>query len=878
MTLLHLSSLFAAVGILVPIAIHLHRKRRARVVAWPAMQFLTQTLASRRRGLSVENLLLLFVRCSVILLFALAMAQPLLPDGRSLSVVGSLLLLTGGIFGITLAVIRFFARRTRMVGLATGIVLLTAAAATLRSSPQNFSSPTEHCDLVIVLDETSSMLMTERQAQDASSPFARAVDEAISLVGQLSGSSTVAIVRCGPVVETLEGGPFRDLSAAEKRLAELRPTGGGANTSEALDQAVALAQKGPNSLKQVVLFTDTQLSVWESLEQSRWLSSTTVDHDPARAQNAAQTTTQTEPKPETDERVPLAVQLARLPDQAANISVSDIRVDSPVPAVDQPLFIEALVRNHGETTVLNADIQLVVDEQRVMVRTVDVLPPATSTTVRFAHTFETAGEHVVTAQTEQTELADALQDDNRSDTVVSVVPYVAVLLVNGNAFAHPGDQSATFLQLALDPISRTHVAEPQQPIGQSTRPIRVTRINASALPDVASLADYDVIILSEVPRLPADVAAEISTYVVDGGGLWIIPDQHANTAFYNSWTAKDSNTTLLPATLLDYQRSAEPGIDAAAVEVGIDLQAVTAGFVRDLINTGEHDLTEVQVSGYREVDVPETAVAGMNLTSGSPLFVEHSAGQGRVLLQTVPLGRRECNLPQRVCFPVLMHVWSYYLANGQAHDANFEPAPELSVPVAAGDGAGISGAGNVGDSLLMVDPAGHEQAVSVVQHSQGRVATVRPAGRPGVYTLRPPDTPEASLRFTVARDADESDLAAISAEALQARPSTRAIQWLDDVTPLRMAGVRDVGEFDISPFLLLAVLCLIAVESLLAATIRQRRAVTAPTRSTAATLPAFSRSNPDHSVSGSVSDSVRDSVGHSGQTKVRVSASAGGAA
>ena len=93
------------------------------------------------------------------------------------------------------------------------------------------------------------------------------------------------------------------------------------------------------------------------------------------------------------------------------------------------------------------------------------------------------------------------------------------------------------------------------------------------------------------------------------------------------------------------------------------------------------DLTEVAISGYRKVALNDSAVAGMKLTSGDPLFVDHTIGQGRVLLQTVALGRQESNLPQRVCFPVLMHLWSYYLADCQRNESKFEPAPEISVPV-----------------------------------------------------------------------------------------------------------------------------------------------------------------------------------------------------
>lgn len=809
MTLLNASALFAAIGLLVPIAIHLHRKRKAKVVEWPAMQFLTSTLASRRRGLALENLLLLFVRCLVVLLFALAMAQPFVPSGGVLPLLAPLALMTGGLIGLTVSVIRSLPSRTRVAGFVAAAVLMAGAAAMLNMDPEDFSSPGENCDLVIVLDETSSMLMAEH-SDGGQTRFADAVDNALLLLDRLSGSSTVSIVRCGPVVETINGSPFRDLPTARKILTELTPTGGGARISEAIDQAVALAKKGPNSRRQVIFFTDDQLRTWESFEESNSRTAPaddTVDKDPLD-------TAASEEK-QDEGRVHLAVHLANLPDQKVNASVVGARFDNRV-SVGQPLLIEADVRNHCDAAVANADIRLSIDGDPVAVETIDVLSAATTTTVRFPYTFETAGEHVVTIEGN---FADMMMDDNRYDTVVSVAPFVSLLLVNGNAFAEPGDQSATFLQLSLDPIGR-----PADDSEAATirRPIRVESVLVPELREMESLSEYDVVVLSEVPQLPDDIALRMSKYVEHGGGLWVIPDEHANAAFYNSWNVEGSDTAVLPATLIDYQTVEQPAaVDAG--RTGIDLQTIASGFVSELIKTGEHDLTEIVVSGYRRVILNDSSIAAMKLTNGDPLFVEHSIGHGRVLLQTVSLGRRESNLPQRVCFPVLTHLWSYFLADCQWDESNFEPAPELSVQVSSEDFAGADI-----DSLLLTDPTGEEQEIRVVPHSQGHLAQINPAGRPGIYTLSSQETLKGSQSFTIARDGRESDLSVISQQRLDALESDHDLQWLTNANQLRIAGIVEAAEHEISPHLLLTVLCLIGAESTLAAWVRSRRTVALP--------------------------------------------------
>ena len=423
--------------------------------------------------------------------------------------------------------------------------------------------------------------------------------------------------------------------------------------------------------------------------------------------------------------------------------------------------------------------------------------------------------HVVTTQTE---FLDALMDDNRYDTVVSVVPFVSLLLVNGNAFAKPGDQSATFVQLSLDPISRTVVDQEESVIG---RPIRLESVEIPELAEMESVNDYDVVVLSEVPQLPDEIAEQLSQYVNDGGGLWVIPDRQASTSFYNEWKIEGSESTLLPAALMDYQLADAQDEDVNA-RIGIDLQAIASGFASDLIETGEHDLTEVLVSGYRKVALAESAVASMKLTSGDPLFAEHTIGEGRVLLQSVTLTRRDCNLPQRVCFPVLMHLWSYHLADCQRDDFNFGPAPELSVPVEM-----VAAAETGVDALTLVDPAGEERSVKVVRHSHSDLAQISPAGMPGVYSLSADASQGVSQSFTVARDGRESDLAVVSKEKLDALQAAHDIQWLADPEQLQIARVGEQSEQEISPYLLLTVLGLIAAESLLAAWIRRRRMVSA---------------------------------------------------
>ncbi|MFT4688433.1 MAG: BatA domain-containing protein [Verrucomicrobiia bacterium] len=64
----------AAVGI--PLIIHLFNRSKPKVIAWGAMHLLNQAVQTNSRRLSIEQLILLLIRCSIPVLLALCMARP----------------------------------------------------------------------------------------------------------------------------------------------------------------------------------------------------------------------------------------------------------------------------------------------------------------------------------------------------------------------------------------------------------------------------------------------------------------------------------------------------------------------------------------------------------------------------------------------------------------------------------------------------------------------------------------------------------------------------------------------------------------------------------------------------------------------------------
>ena len=69
---------------LIPIAIHLLSRKAAKVMDWGAMQFLIDSVESRKSRIELEEALLMGARCLLMGLLALAVARPFVPPGSAI--------------------------------------------------------------------------------------------------------------------------------------------------------------------------------------------------------------------------------------------------------------------------------------------------------------------------------------------------------------------------------------------------------------------------------------------------------------------------------------------------------------------------------------------------------------------------------------------------------------------------------------------------------------------------------------------------------------------------------------------------------------------------------------------------------------------------
>lgn len=739
MTFLKASILLALITVAIPIVIHLLNRTKPRLIEWGAMQFLIASLNARNRRIRIEDAILLCLRCLGLVAVVLAMARPFLP---SMSAVPWVLILPGLLMaticaGIAAVMWQDHSLRRRLLKTAA-ILLAVAVLASLverRIQARRWMTAGGGSDTVIVLDSSLSMTrMVEGQ-----STFSRAVNEASILIEQMRAADAIAIVLGGPVPHPLLRRPTSDRRELLRALRspECRPSGGVMSVLEALNLSATLLADGPNVAKRIVILTDGQAAGWEPQSVARWeFLASNLKSLPS----------------------PPRVFFRRLesPGVFRNALVSDIRLSRSVIGTDRPVKVDVAIGNTGTVPVRPAALEWVVDGRKVeRVPIIKDLLPQSSEAFQFTHHFETPGYHVVSARLQA---EDDLPADNILEQVVNVMDRLPVLLIEGA----PAERffffkTAGLIRVALTPREPDASANPL-PRDMSYL-VEPTIVQASDISTIRDLGAYRVILMADVPRLPAIEAERLARFVKDGGGLLLLPGNRAEPTFYNTWQSL-AGETIPPARL--EKRVYPPD------SLMLDLKSLTHPSVRLVAQPDQSDLRLGLVAAYWKpgLDAASTSVrvAG-RLESGDPWLMERQIGKGYVLMSTLAFDRRDSNFSTLKCFVPMIHEMVYYLAEPMMQNCNLPPGMEFTL---AGNIPALITPGANPPSAAVIHPSGEETQAAIEYKGRAFRLSVPGTRYPGLYRLRLPGVIAAAVGiptnqvpealFAVTQQADESTL------------------------------------------------------------------------------------------------------------------------
>ncbi|MEC5125543.1 PA14 domain-containing protein [Verrucomicrobiales bacterium BCK34] len=674
MLFLNTALLIGALGILIPIIIHLLNRRSSRVVDWGAMNFLLESLAIRNRRIQLEEALLMATRCLLVGLLALALARPFIPPGSTIPWLLVLPLLLLAVIGLGVSVVLHNEPKWRrwIAGISI-FLLLSCIALVLFEKYLNLSrfTPGARQDIALVIDGSTSMTV----AIDGTTNFERAVEEARDLVKRAPRGHAFSLILGGPSPAALILDPTTDRNELDAALEELAPLDGAMTSYQALTLASLSLARGDNPAKQIVLFSDEQNVGWEIGKSGRW-----------NFLQDAFKNLPTEPQ--------IMLRKMPLPDYVRNLAVRDIEISRDIVGVDRPVDITVTVENTGNESVTPGALILSIDDEReYRDESLGQLPPWERQTVTFSHQFSSAGAQALTFTLE---VEDDIETDNTGFTAVNIAHSLRTLIVDGRPSSRAFDRASSFAAVALAPSSLTldptldaniqGVSDEASDDYQANYDPTLDRISFLVepqvidLPDASTITDFsefDAVILADVPRLPSATADALSGYVEQGGGLLIASGRKSDAAFYNGWRTKN-NDPFLPVTVGDTVTMTSPDESFTP-----SAQTLTHPSLEKIADTAKSDFSNTVITNYRKQTIPDDLAAetsvGARLNNGDILIASRRVGRGQVVQSAIPLDLSSGNLVTRQSFLPFIHELVYDLANPAAYRLNLDPGWEVNL-------------------------------------------------------------------------------------------------------------------------------------------------------------------------------------------------------
>lgn len=588
------------------------------------------------------------------------------------------------------------------------IVLLVALAAARPTT--RWAVPGKGADVgaVVALDVSSSM----RHAPGAESRFARAVEDVREIFGTLSPGSPVTLAVMGDGLDVA----VRNTGYAEDRfgktLASLKPTEGTLNLESALEDLKPLAEELVAPEREVFLVTDAQRTDWGNLSgKARRLL--------GEIGGLGRLTLVAQPGAGEENLGLVDLALACGPLQRGAIA-----------------RCRAALHNFGDTPQTGVEVRLLADGVPVDSRFVGRIRPGESVPVSLHAPLRREGD----VRLEAAIPPDGLDTDNVRRMVAHVRGAIRALCVDGTPSDRPFEGAADFAVAAL-------LAGNEQGSGAA---VTVTPIPWQALPGVR-LADYQVIILADVPEVAGDRYASFRDFVEQGGGLFVFMGKNAKVDAADA-PAPRGAAQVLPVTLTALAGDAAHAPGAPRIDLRLPDHLITRAL--GLLST--ETLSECSFRQFVKVrPCPDSRVV-LRLTSADPLLVDRRVGDGRVLLFASSPDRTWHNMVVSPAYPILLQVAVTHLLRRPNEEPLTVGAPlALPLPRSAATAA-----------FTVSCPDGEVRHVQVAPADGRPVAEAGRAGRCGFYDFRTETSGGPDATVAVNADTRESDVRCLKADAL----------------------------------------------------------------------------------------------------------------
>ena len=411
--------------------------------------------------------------------------------------------------------------------------------------------------------------------------------------------------------------------------------------------------------------------------------------------------------------------------QMSNLVITDIKPANQIIEKGNVFELEAVVKNSGKKTERNKLVQLFIDDKRSGQATLNI-EPGNSQTTKFRVVPQKTGLMTGSVLLED----DDLFLDNRRYFTFYVPEQINVLIIGQN----PKD--IRFLELALNPYF------------DQASPIRIDNFPPNKI-EFGTLKNYQVVILSNVPRVDGTLLSSVEDHVRAGGGLIVFLGNEVDLRDYNQNLNQKLSLPLFTETI------GEIGSRSSFLTLGkIDFShPIFTGVFEDQKKDVESPLfyfvTKMKLKPEHEKII--------EFSNSDPFLLESNAGEGKVLLFASAIDPSWSDLYLKGLFvPLLNRSVTYLAGHAKKSDQTYLVYQELKTDVAGVDNFANFQVEKPDGKLTKVIPQIGEGTYKI-KFKDNNVA--------GIYSLYAED--RLINRWAVNPDPDESDVTAIDANKIK---------------------------------------------------------------------------------------------------------------
>lgn len=192
--------------------------------------------------------------------------------------------------------------------------------------------------------------------------------------------------------------------------------------------------------------------------------------------------------------------------QEKNVSLDSVWLESPVPMLNQNNKLLVKITNHSNEEVEGVRLSMIKDDQEKPEGIFDI-PAQTSVNDTINVSLLKAGWHRA-----ELRLSDyPVQFDDRYFIALNVPEDIKVLAINNNI----DNRYLTALFKGLNLYNLTNQDQSQV--------------------DYSRIKEFDLVILNDLNEISSGLAAELDSYIVDGGNVLVFPGASASTTSYNNF-------------------------------------------------------------------------------------------------------------------------------------------------------------------------------------------------------------------------------------------------------------------------------------------------------------------------------------------------------